>query len=194
MDYVQETEQMIIERTKNIPEKHRPKVLYFGLSPRVRGKGGAGTLHGVDTAESLTLEKIIHAKNAFQGKGRALPVSAEQVYALDPDIIFLPTSQGYHPAGELLTASYYSNLRELRAVKEKKVYPLPWSPMNCARRLEYPLELLIIAKATYPKLFADINIAEFSLEFYKKIYHVDDKTAKALRSEQILDWLESMNF
>lgn len=190
MQYVQKTERMIFERTKDIPEKDRPHVLYFGLNPQVRKQGGAGSVHGINTAESYALEFIVNAKNAFRGEGRATPISAEQVYALDPDIILLPTSNGYHPARELLESEYYQNLQELTAVKNKKVYALPWTPMNCARRLEYPIELLIMAKACYPERFNDIDIYTFALEYYKTIYHVSDEEAKALRSHQILDWLK----
>ncbi|MBP3675669.1 MAG: iron ABC transporter substrate-binding protein, partial [Campylobacter sp.] len=70
------------------------------------------------------------------------------------------------------------------------VYSLPWTPMNCSRRLEYPLEILIIAKAAYPQLFKDINIGEFALEFYKKLYNVDDDGAKMLRKTQLIDWTQ----
>ena len=190
MQYIQKTEQMIFERTKNIPKDKRPSVLYFGLNPMVRKQGGAGSVHGINTVESYALENIINVHNAFRGKGRAVPISAEQIYALNPDVILLPTANGYHPARELLESSYYKNLQELRAVKEKKVYALPWTPMNCSRRLEYPLELLIMAKASYPELFKDINIYTFALEFYQTIYHVNEDKARALRSHQVLDWLK----
>ena len=75
-------------------------------------------------------------------------------------------------------------------MRQKRVYSLPWTPMNCSRRLEYPLELLIIAKAAHPDKFADINIGNFALEFYQKLYGVDIEAAKMLRSAQILDWTE----
>ena len=32
------------------------------------------------------------------------------------------------------------------------------------------------------------------LDFYKKVYNVDNKTAKALRSEQLLDWTVENDF
>ena len=69
-----------------------------------------------------------------------------------------------------------------------------WTPMNCSRRVEYPLDILIIAKAAYPEIFKDIKIHQFALKFYKKVYNVDDKTAKALLSEQMLDWTIENDF
>jgi iron complex transport system substrate-binding protein len=66
--------------------------------------------------------------------------------------------------------------------------------MNCSRRLEYPLDMLIIAKAAYPERFKDINVYDFALDLYKKAYHVDDETARGLRRTQILDWMSDMDF
>ena len=188
------TEKMISDRTCAVKEQDKVSVLLFGLRPDVRKKGGAGTVHGTDTPESYIIEKVVHAKNAYKGKGTGVPMSAEQVYACDPDVIVLPTANGYHPPRELYEAPYYENLQELRAVRERKVYALPWSPMNASRRLEYPLDMLIIAKAAYPALFADICVYDFALRFYQDVYGVSEETARGLRSTQLLDWMAETGF
>lgn len=191
-EYLNETEKMVRNRTKNIKDK--PNVLYFGLNSAARKQGGSGMVSGITTPESYIIENIVNAKNAYRGKGNNIILSGEQVYAIDPDVILLPTQNGYHPADELLKAPYYQNLNQLKAVQNKRVYALPWTPMNCSRRVEYPLDILIIAKASYPELFKDIKVHQFALDFYKKVYNVDDKTAKALRSEQLLDWTVENDF
>ena len=193
-DHLAQTENLIRERTASVTEEEKVSVLLFGLRPDVRKKGGAGTVHGTDTAESYIIEDVVHAKNAFRGKGTAIPMSAEQVYACDPDVIILPTANGYHPPRELYEAPYYENLQELRAVREKRVYALPWSPMNASRRLEYPLDMLIIAKAAYPERFADISVYDFALRFYQEVYGVNEETARGLRSTQLLDWMAENGF
>ena len=193
-DRLAETEAMIRERTKAVTEGDKPSVLLLGLRPDVRKKGGAGAVQGTDTPESYIIEQVVHAKNAYQGRGTSVPMSAEQVYACDPDIIILPTANGYHPPFELYEAPYYENLQELRAVKHHRVYALPWSPMNASRRVEYPLDMLIIAKAAYPELFADINVYDFALRFYQDVYGVDETTAEGLRSTQLLDWMADARF
>lgn len=194
MDRLARTETLVRERTKDIPENQRARILYLGLNPNVRQQGGAGSAHGVDTPESYIIESVAGAKNAFTGKGSGVPLSAEQIYALDPDVIILPTSNGYHPPRELYEAPYFVNLQELRAVKNKRVYAMPWSPMNCSRRIEYPLDMLIIAKAAYPERFKDVKVYDFALELYKKAYHVDDATARGLRGTQLLDWMADVDF
>ncbi len=194
MDYVGGIESMIRQRVAEIPRDEKKRVLYFGLNPSVREQGGAGNVHGVNTPQSFMIEQVVNAKNAFEGKGTNVPVSVEQVYAFDPDVILLPTMNGYHPAEELYTAPYYSLLKDVRAVKERNAFALPWTPMNCAPRLEYPLELLIMAKAIYPEKFEDIVFADFALDFYKKLYFVDDEKAAGLLNTQILDWTKEINF
>lgn len=191
-EYLNETEIMVRNRTKNIKDK--PNVLYFGLNSAARKQGGSGMVSGITTPESYIIENIVNAKNAYRCKGNNIILSGEQVYAIDPDVILLPTQNGYHPADELLKAPYYQNLNQLKAVQNKRVYALPWTPMNCSRRVEYPLDILIIAKAAYPEVFKDIKVHQFALDFYKKVYNVDDKTAKALRSEQLLDWTVENDF
>ncbi len=191
-DYLSFTQNLIKERTKDIKDKKT--VLYLGLSPAARKKGGMGLVHGINTPESFIIENIINAKNAFTHNGENVMLNAEQIYALDPDVILLPTMNGYHPASELLDSPDFTVLNELRAVKEKNIYALPWSPMNCSRRVEYPLDMIIMAKAIYPDKFSDIKVHEFILKFYKDVYHVEDSVAKALRSEQILDWTKESDF
>ena len=193
-DYLDATEKMIRKRTASIKEKNKVSMLYLGLNPNVRKKGAAGSVSGVNTPESYIIEGIANAKNAFTGKGSGVIMSAEQLYSLNSDVIVLPTSNGYHPPRELYESPDFQILQELKAVKNKRVYAMPWSPMNCARRVEYPIDMLIIAKAAYPDKFKDIKVHTFVLQFYKDVYNVSDKDAEALRSEQILDWTVEYDF
>lgn len=192
--YLDEQIGEIRERTKDIPEDKQIRMIQLGLSPRARQGGGAAMAWGGDTIESYFIEDIANAKNAYKGTGAFVVISTEQILTLDPDVIVLPTAQGYHPASELYTAPYYQNLQELKAVKNQRVYALPWTPFNWAKRLEYPIEAMVIAKAAYPDRFADINVGEWTLDFYQQVYGVDEATAKELRSVQWLDWMVEENF
>nr|WP_301663483.1 ABC transporter substrate-binding protein [Methanoculleus sp. FWC-SCC1] len=188
-DYLESQVNLVEERTLDIPESERPSILVFGLSPKHRAEGAAGTAHGLRTTESYMIEDIVHAKNAFRSEsGTFQLISTEQILALDPDVIVLCTAWGYHPPEELYSAPYYQNVAELSAVKDHRVHALPWTPCNSDKRLEYPIDVMVIAKAAYPERFADIDLGEWLLDFYKNVYGVDDDTAKALRSAQWMDW------
>jgi iron complex transport system substrate-binding protein len=193
-DYLAETEKMIRKRTQDIKEDEKSTLLYLGLNPDLRQQGAVGAVYGVNTPESYIIETVVNAKNAFTSQGYGIPLNLEQIYALDPDVIILPTYNGYHPPREIYETAYFANLSELRAIKNKRVYAMPWTPMNCARRVEYPIDMLIMAKAAYPERFKDINVYDFLLTFYKNVYAVDEKTAEGLRSTQILDWMKDYDF
>ena len=193
-EYLDKTQKLVQERTANLKNDQKVSMLYMGLNPNIRKNGGVASAYGVNTPESFIIEKIAGAKNAFRGDGSNVILSTEQLYAIDPDVIVLPTSNGYHPASELLSSADFEKLEELKAIKNKRVYAMPWSPMNCARRVEYPIDILIIAKAAYPQLFSDIKVHKFVIDFYKDVYGVSEEQAKALRSEQILDWTVENDF
>lgn len=187
-EYLESETSIVRERTADIPENEKPSVLLFGLSPRTRGQGAAGDALGLKTIESYFLEDIVNAKNAFQEPGSFEIISAERVLSLNPDVIVLPTDWGYHPPRELYEAPYYQTLQELDAVKNRRVMALPWSPSNCDKRLEYPIDVMVMAKAAYPERFSDIDLGEWLLEFYKNVYGVNSTTAEGLRSVQWMDW------
>jgi len=188
------TEALVRGRTRDVPDAKRPAALYLGLSAGARQAGGAGLVWGTDTAESYMLEQVVGASNAYRGRGFQVRLSAEHLLALDPDVIFLPTAAGYHPPRELYEAPYYRLLRDLKAVRNRRVYALPWSPMNCARRVEYPIDLMIMAKGAYPDRFRDIRVHAWVLDFYRRTYRVDDAAAIGLRSAQWLDWTVEEGF
>ncbi|EHQ36401.1 ABC transporter substrate-binding protein [Methanoplanus limicola] len=187
--YLESQTAFVEERTADIPEDEKPSVLMFGLSPTHRAQGGAGVVQGLGTTESYMIEDSVNAINAYQVEAGAFQiVNAEQVLALDPDVIVLCTAWGYHPPGELTEATYYESLRELSAVKTGRVMSLPWTPCNCAKRLEYPIDLMVIAKAAYPEKFENVALDEWLTGFYKNVYGVDDNTAEKLRAAQWMNW------
>jgi iron complex transport system substrate-binding protein len=193
-DELTEAEEMVRARVQDVPDAARPRVLYLGLATGARSSGGAAYVWGVDTNESWMIERIVGARNAYRGPGARVLLNAEQILALDPDVIFLPTSAGYHPPSELIEAPYFRELQRLRAVRGKRVYALAWTPENCARRLEYPIDLLIMAKGAYPDRFRDVAVQRWALEFYQRIYGLDEVQAALLRRAQWLDWMVDAGF
>ena len=187
-DYIESQVDVVRKRTSKIAAKQRPSVLVFGASSAARDKGGAGQVFGRDTIESFFIEDVAHARNAYPEPGYFKVVSAEHLFTIDPDVIVLCTAAGYHPPRELYEAPYYRDLGELAAVKNRRVAALPWTPWNCAKRLEYPIDVMVIAKAAYPDLFEDIDLGDWLLDFYMNVYDVDRDTAIKLRSAQWMDW------
>jgi len=188
-EYLEKQVRFVMDRTREIPEDQKPSVLLFGLSPKSREAGGTGHVRGLNTIDSWLVETVVNARNAFRTKGAWNILGTEQVLAIDPDVIVLITAWGYHPPRELYEAPYYQNLKDLRAVRNRRVTALPWTPCNCDKRLEYPIDIMIMAKAAYPERFADVDLNVWLLDFYQNVYGVDKKTAAQLRAVQWMDWI-----
>jgi iron complex transport system substrate-binding protein len=187
-DFLLATVNEIKARTADIPLENQKRVLMLGLSPTARENGGAGHVKGEKTIQTYLLNEFAHARNAFSGTGAWNILNAEQLIALDPDLIVLVTAWGYHPPEELYEAPYYKNLRHMRAVESKAVSALPWTPCNCEKRLEYPIDVMVMARAAYPQRFADIDLCDWLHQFYMTVYGVNRNTAAQLVSCQWMEW------
>lgn len=185
--------EFIKDRTGDISDDEKPRVLCLSLMTLYGGGATVGSVTGTDMIESIFIEDIVNAKNAFDGIGKP-SMSAEQILALDPDVMMLPTCRGYHPAREVYEGESLTELQDMRVVQEKQIYSLPWTPCRCGERLEFPIDLMIGAKACYPDQFSDITVSDWVIDFYMEIYGVDEDTAEELRSAQWLDWMTEEDF
>lgn len=187
-DYLQNSVEMVKERTADIKPADQKKILLVGLSPKSRSQGGAAHVKGTQTIQTYFMDNYVHVQNIYQGRGAWNILNIEQILSLDPDVIILVTAWGYHPPAELYEAPYYQSLKNMRAIRNRAVAALPWTPCNCEKRLEFPIDVMVMAKAAYPERFADIQLDQWLLDFYENVYQVDEKTAKELRSRQWMDW------
>lgn len=194
IDFLEQTLGFIKNRTDRIQDADKKKVLLLGLSPRARSDGAAGHAKGTGTLQGYFLSQFVNAANAYEGPGAWAVLNAEQILSIAPDVIMLITDWGYHPPQELYEAPYYQALRHLKAVKTRCVASLPFTPCNCEKRLEFPIDVMVMAKTAYPRLFEDIDLGDWILKFYQDLYGVDAQTAKELMCCQFLDWtLSSKN-
>jgi iron complex transport system substrate-binding protein len=177
------------QRIHNQKPEKPPEVLLLGLSPSSRNRGGAANVMGLNTIESHILEDILLAKNAFRERGYFRILNVENILKLNPDAIVLHTSSGYHPAQELLASPNFKIFRGLKAVRNKRVAALPWSPCNCDKRLEYPIDIMVMAVTAYPEMFEDVNLERWLLDFYMGLYQVNEPTARALIKCQWMEWI-----
>jgi iron complex transport system substrate-binding protein len=186
-DYLESAVYSIVERTRSIAESERVNLLLLGLNPDLRKHGAVGHAYGTHDIQAYFVEELARARNAFRGKSQAI-LNLEQILALEPDVVVLPTANGYHPPRELYELKYFKNLQYLKAVKNRRVAALPWSPCNCDKRLEYPIDVMVIAKAAYPERFSDIRLSDWLLRFYRDVYSVDEETALGVLHAQWMDW------
>jgi len=179
---------LIRDRTKDIEDEDKLRVLYFGAPTWAGDQGGAGFAFGTGTIESILMEDIVNAKNAYDGVGTDI-ISTEHLLALDPDVIILPTYSGYHPPREMYEAERFEKVQDLRALKEERVYALSATPVK-SERLEFPINLMIEARAIYPERFEDIDLEVWIRDYFMGLYGVDEEKAEELMDSLLLRYLE----
>lgn len=160
------TEKLIKDRLKNLPENKRPKVLHFYNGKILRP---AARLYDNKMIETAGGRNVAASKANLGG---AEQVSFEQVLAWDPDIILVGNFADHKPEDVYSNKLAERNWQQLKAVKNKRVYKVPmgiyrWDAPNT----ETHLFQLWLAKMMHPDLFADISLEKYTRDFYKTLFN-----------------------
>ena len=160
--YLQDLQEDLDNRTKDIPDSEKPSVYVGGVS----FKGH----HGFEGTEAgYGPFALIHANNLADttGQNGAFNIDLEQVLSWDPDIIFVDFN------GKSLIAEDYAKnpgyYEALTAVQEGHVYS-QISFRSSASNLETALaDAYYAACVIYPEQFADIDPVEKAGEIFEML-------------------------
>ena len=111
---------------------------------------------------------------AHESDGASFEVNMEQIYAYDPDIIYISNFAPYLPEDLYNNAIEGNDWSVVRAVQEGNVYKCPlgmyrWFPPSS----DSPLMLLWLAKNHHPELFEDIDMTQELKDYYLRFYNVE---------------------
>ncbi len=169
-DYLDEVEELISEREKDIKKEDRKKVFYlFNYSDAgiiTSGEKFWGQFWA-DAAGAINVSKEVPAE-----KSNAV-VNMEQIYSWDPDIIFITNFTNAIPAD-----LYENNIGDydwsgIRAVENEQVYKMPMGAYRSfTPGVDTPMTMLWLAKQIYPELFADIDMVKEIETYYESVYDV----------------------
>lgn len=173
-------EESIAEITDRIPEQtdaDRPEAAMFATT---------NYLMGPESVQSYLLTDVLGARNVATGAGAFIPISEEQLLALDPDALIVIGHEGYLSVGQIRAGENlglnWSSLQDLSALQTGRIVDIgydEWRPT-----IETPIAMLKIAAMLYPEQFADIDIAQRELEFYMDVYGLDETAARAAVDDQ----------
>ncbi|MBN2005543.1 MAG: iron ABC transporter substrate-binding protein [Anaerolineae bacterium] len=160
IDFLQEVQQDLDNRTKDIPDTGKPSVYVGGL-------GARGT-HGIESTQGkYALLEAIHAKNVVDetGESGSIMIDKEKLLAWDPDYIFI--DQGGLAAvleDYRKSPTFYESLS---AVQNNQVYAqLPYNYYST--NLDTAIaDAYYLGKILYPAAFADIDPAQKADEIYR---------------------------
>ena len=172
--------QNVSSTVSNMPDDQKVKVYY--------AEGSAGLQTDPSGSQHSQLINFCGGINVAQvplkqGMGMS-EVSMEQVLAWNPEIIITNDKQFY--------AGVYSNSswQDVQAVKDKKIYLAPTSPIGWFDRPPGVNTIIGIpwtAKALYPDKFKNLNMTRLTKEFYADFYHYNmtDSDVKDLLNNQM---------
>ena len=175
----QEIYDLVQERVKNLSDDQRKDVFFlFQYSDTTLltsgkqffGQWWADAIGAKNVAEELTQDNSV-------------PVSMEQVYDWDPDMIFITNFNTYYPD------DLYNNTVEgydwspVSAVANHNVYKMPLGMYRSyTPGADCPVTLLWMAKTAYPAQFQDIDVISEAKDYYKEVFGIEltDEQAKSI--------------
>lgn len=171
-------EHLVQSRVETIPADERARVLFLFEYDAARivtsgrrffGQYWAEAAGGINVAQSITAESA----NAI--------VNMEHILAWNPDVVILTHFTRAMPSDVL--RSRYHDWRAVRAAKSGLVYKMPLGLYRSfTPAADSPLMLLWLAKTLYPKRFADIDLIEETVRFYRQAWGltITPQAARAL--------------
>lgn len=179
-DYCNKTITETKTMVEKIPEEKRVKVYY------AEGLDGLQTdPKGSSHTEILDLVKGLNAADIELKKGNSSPkVSIEQVISWNPDLIIIGFQAG-HQGGCYNTIINNEKWKNIKAVKDNKIYEIPQYPFSWFDRppsVNRIIGIKWLANLIYPD-YVRIDIKSDIKEFYSKFYHYnlsDDEVNKLI--------------
>lgn len=166
--YGKEVEQMVKDRVSKIPEDQRRNALILA-NYNSAAISAAGATFGRYWLATIGAENV-----AIELEQKVNPVSLEQIYEWDPEVLFLNSFSAF-TAEDLMnnTAIPGHDWSGLTAVRNGEVYKMPlgmyywFAPCS-----DSPLALQWLAKHLYPELFEDIDMDAEIQDYFQKFYGV----------------------
>ena len=166
--YGKEVEAMVMERVSSIPEAERRSALIL-TNYNASNIVAAGSTFGRYWLATIGADNV-----AIELEQKTAPVSLEQIYEWDPEVIFLNSFSAF-TAEDIAngTAVAGHDWTGLTAVENGDFYKMPlgmyyWFP-PCS---DSPLALQWMAQKLYPELFEDIDMDAEIKEYFQRFYGV----------------------
>ncbi|NPV61955.1 MAG: ABC transporter substrate-binding protein [Methanotrichaceae archaeon] len=194
IDFLSQEVSIVSERTEGIPDDQKPRALFMCLAGGADFGKGALAMVMPDGDCATLYPHVSNVKNAYEGESRAL-MSAEQLLAIDPDLIILVRSPAGYEVKKLYDEEYYTGIKDMKAIRDHKVFSTGQFELHRNHAgLEFPIELLIEAKATYPERFQDISVDEMLSNHYRTVYGLDSDQIEDLKVMMGVDWMGKTGF
>lgn len=173
--------ELVQDRVKDIPDEERADAFFlFQYSDTTLLTAGQQSF-GQWWADAIGV-KNTSQELSTENSGA---VSMEQVYAWDPDLIFMSNFNTYYPDDLYGNSVEGYDWSAVKAIKDKRVYKMPLGMYRSyTPGVDCPVTLLWMAKTAYPEKFEDIDVIAEAKSYYKEVFGIE------LSDEQARDIFE----
>ena len=170
---------LVQERVRDIPDEERANAFFlFQYSDTTLLTSGK-QFFGQWWADAIGAKNVATELST----DNSVEVNMEQVYAWNPDLIFMTNFNTYFPD------DLYNNTVEgydwsaVDAVKNQRVYKMPLGMYRSyTPGVDCPVTLLWMAKTAYPEKFEDLDVIAEAKSYYKEVFGIDltDEQAQSI--------------
>ena len=159
---------LVQDRVRDIPQRQRVLYLYqysetnlMTSGQKFFGQWWADAIGAVNVAQELTTDNSV-------------AVNMEQVYAWDPELIFITNFTTAEPEDLFENTVGVYDWSGIQAVRDRRVYKMPLGMYRSyTPGADTPVTLLWMAKTAYPEQFADIDILAETKAYYKEVFGIE---------------------
>ena len=170
---------LVQERVKDIPDEERANAFFlFQYSDTTLLTSGQ-QFFGQWWADAIGAKNVAKELST----DNSVAVNMEQVYAWNPDLIFMTNFNTYFPDDLYNNTVQGYDWSAVKAVQDQRVFKMPLGIYRSyTPGVDCPVTLLWMAKTAYPEKFEDLDVVEEAKSYYKEVFGIDltDEQAQSI--------------
>ncbi|OAV66092.1 hypothetical protein Barb6_02672 [Bacteroidales bacterium Barb6] len=168
----------VLEKAKTIPAEQK-KTIYYAEGMKGLQTDPSGSVHSllIDLLGGINVAQT----DVLPGKGMSA-VSLEQLYVWQPELI-LVWSGNHDGLDSYKEIKANSAWKQLNAVKNNKVYQVPWRPFGWIDRppgINRLMGIVWLSSLLYPEIYGEKDLTAITQEFFWKFDHYEMTDEEAL--------------
>jgi iron complex transport system substrate-binding protein len=178
VEFVQAYIDPILAKAKTIPQEQK-KTVYYAEGMKGLQTDPSGSIHSllIDLLGGINVAQT----DVLPGKGMSA-VSLEQLYVWQPEMI-LVWSGNHDDLDSYKEIKSNSAWQKLNAVKNNRVYQVPWRPFGWIDRppgINRLIGLVWLSNLLYPEIYGEKDMVAITQEFFWKFDHYEMTEEEAL--------------
>ncbi len=169
-DYSDKVYKMVQDRVKDLSDEERANAFFLFKYDDTTMMTSGENFFGQWWCDAIGAKNVANELK----QDNQVAVSMEQVYAWNPDLIYITNFTQATPDDLYNNAFAADDWSPVTAVKNHNVYKMPLGMYRSyTPGVDTPITLMWLAKQAYPSLFEDIDITEETVKYYKEVFGVD---------------------